>query len=179
MICNKGYVNLGFPATILNMLKLLSLSFFVFFTIFCKAQGIWNIGYIQIDSINKNHIGQVVRIDFKSFNPPINSDRRRHIRSYIGTKDIDTITIDKTLIVLAERRKIYVDHGNYNDKFLECINCKKETILIYDAKILEINSKSILFQLDIETKKGYEVKQKEIKVVTIDRKKLDGVMYKL
>lgn len=161
------------------MLKLFSLSFFTLFATFCKAQGTWNIGYIQIDSLNKNHIGQVVRIDFKSLNAPINSEGQRHIRSYVGTKDIDTITIDKTLIVLAERRKIHIDHGDYNDQFLECTNCKNETILIYDAKILEINSKSILFQLDIETKKGYEVKQKEIKLVTIDRKKLDGVMYKL
>jgi hypothetical protein len=161
------------------MLKLLSSTFFVFVTTFCNAQGSWNIGYIQVDSINKEHIGQAVRIDFKSINPWTGPDGQRYIRSYVGTKDTGTVTIDTSLFILAERRKIYVDHGSYSDQYLECISCKQESLFIFDAKILYVDQQSIYFQIDIEIKKSDQFLTKEVKILRIDRNKLDGVMYKL
>lgn len=145
----------------------------------CYAQGAWDIGYLKVESINRNHIGKTVRIDFKSTNAWTSSDGERGIRSYIGTKDTGTITIDTTLLRIAERRKIYVDHGGYNDQFLECINCKHESVLIYDAVILALDSQKKTFQFNIETKRTYQAVINDTITVSIDRNKLDGVMYKL
>lgn len=161
------------------MLKLLGSTVLVSLAIFCKAQGSWDIGYIKVDSINMSHIGQIVRIDFKSTSAWTSTDGQRHIRSYVGTKDTGTIAIDKAFFKLAERRKIYVDHGLYAEQYLECINCKQESIFIYDATILELEELTISFQLDIETKRKDKVVKKETKTVRINRNKLDGVMYKL
>lgn len=161
------------------MLKLLSSTIFLFLTMFCNAQGGWNIGYLEVDSINENHLGKIVRIDLKSTNAWTSSDGQRHIRSYVGTKDTGTITIDTTLLIIAERRKIYVDHGSYYDQYLECINCKQESVFIYDAIILDLDNQTILFRLDIETKRTDQTIIKETRTVRIDRNKLDGVMYTL
>src|ERR1700741_2135732 len=125
------------------MLKLLNSTILVFLAILCNAQGSWNIGYIKIDSINKNHSGLIVRIDFKSNNAWTSPGGQRHIRSYIGAKDTGTLTIDTTLFILAERRKIYVDHGSYTDQYLECINCKQEALFIYDATIIDLAEQTI------------------------------------
>lgn len=161
------------------MPKLLSSIILIFLSAFCNAQGSWNIGYLKVDSINKNHIGKIVRIDFKSTNPWISPDGQRGIRSYVGIRDTGTVTIDTTLFILVERRKIYVDHGGYSDQYLECINCKQESLFIYNAKIVDINEQSIQFQLDLEIKKSEQTLKKETKTIRIDRNKLDGVMYKL
>jgi hypothetical protein len=83
------------------------------------------------------------------------------------------------LLILAERRKIYVDHGGYSDQYLECINCKLETLFIYDATILGLDNQTIMFRFDIETKRTGKTVIKETKTVRIDRNKLDGFMYKL
>lgn len=162
-----------------NMLKLLSSTFLVFLTISCNAQGSWDIGYIKVDSINKNHLGLTVRVDFKSSNAWTSPDGQRHIRSYVGTKDTGTVTIDTTLFILAEQRKIYVDHGGYSDQYLECINCKQESLFIYDTRIVDLDEQSIQFQLDLEIKKNGQTLKKETRTVRIHRNKLDGVMYKL
>ena len=146
---------------------------------FCNAQGGWNIGYLKVDSINTNHLGKIVRIDFKSTNAWTNPDGQRHIRSYVGTKDTGTITVDTALLIIAERRKIFVDHGGYNDQYLECINCKQESVFIYDAIILDLDKQTIIFRFDIETKRTDQTTIKETRTVRIDRDKLDGVMYKL
>lgn len=161
------------------MLKLLSSAILVSLTIFCTAQGSWNIGYIKVDSINKNHTGLTVRIDFKSNNDWKSPDGQRHIRSYVETKDTGTLTIDTLLFIFAERRKIYVDHGGYTDQYLECINCKQESLFVYDATILGLDNQTILFQFDLETKRTGKTLRKETRTVRIDRNKLDGVMYKL
>jgi len=148
-------------------------------TMFCNAQGSWDIGYIKVDSIDRSHLGKVVRIDFKSNNAWTSPDGQRDIRSYVGTRDTGTLTIDTTLFVLAERRKIYVDHGGYSDQYLECINCKQESLFIYDTRIIDLDEQSIHFQLNIEIKRTGQTLKKETRTVRIGRNKLDGVMYKL
>lgn len=162
-----------------NMLKLLCSTILLFLSMFCNAQGGWNIGYLKVASIDKNHLGGTVRIDFKSANAWTSPDGQRHIRSYVGAKDTGTIAIDTTSLILAERRKMYADHGGYNDQYLECINCNQESVLIYDAIISDLDNETIVFQFDIETKRTDQNVIKETKRVRIDRNKLDGVIYKL
>ena len=161
------------------MPKQVTLIFFIGFTILCNAQGSWDIGYIQVDSISKEHVGRVVRVDFKSNNPFISPDGNRYTRSYVGAKDTAELTIDTTLVILTERREIYVDHGDYSKQFLECINCENVSMKIFDAQILEVDHKSIIFQLDIEIVKDDKVKRNQTKIIKIDKNVLDGVMYKL
>ena len=159
--------------------KIFTSTFLLSLTIFCKAQGGWNIGYVKVDSISKNHLGLRVRIDFRSSGTWKSSGRKRHIRSYVGTKDTGTVRIDQNLLILAERRKIYADNGIYNDQYLECINCKKESLFIYDAKIVGVDKHSIQFQFDIKMTKADGTLKGEQKNIRIDRNKLDGVMYEL
>lgn len=168
-----------FCATISNMLKPVSFILFLFLTIFCNAQGSWNIGYIKVDSISQKHVGQIVRVDFRSSNPSIRLDVQRGIRSYVGMKDTGILTIDTISYVLAERRKIYVDHGSYDDQYLECLNCKQQMLLIYDAKIIGVDEKSILFLLNIEFKSKDHAIDKQNKIARIDRGILDGVILRL
>jgi hypothetical protein len=161
------------------MPKIVSYILFHFLTIFCNAQGSWNIGYIKVDSISQKHVGQIVRVDFRSSNPLNSLGLQRGIRSYVGFKDTGIITIDTTSYVLAERRKIYVDHGSYDDQFLECINCNEQMLLIYDAKIIGVDEKSILFLLNTESKSKDHAIDKQNKIARIDRGILDGVMLRL
>lgn len=162
----------------LNMPKLISSLALIILTCCCNAQGSWNIGYIHVDSITSQHIGQIVRIDFKSKNPWANADRQSSIRSYIDIEDTGIVIIDTTSFVLAERRKIYPDHGSYSDQYLECINCKRESFLVYDAKILSVEPNAIRFQINTEIREGNKVKHREVKLVHINRDKLDGLMFR-
>ena len=161
------------------MIKLLICVFLVFLTTQCNAQGSWNIGYLEVDSISEAHVGKTVRLDFKSVNGWTGLKGPRHIRSYIETKDTASVTIDGTLYLLAERRKIYVDHGSYSDQYLECINCSQRTLFIYDAKIINVDTHFIQFQLDLEIKRAGQSTIKEPQIIRIDKSNLDGVMYRL
>jgi hypothetical protein len=49
---------------------------------------------------------------------------------------------------------------------------------MYDAKIVDVEKKSIQFLLEIETTKPDQTIKKESKTVRIDRSSLDGVMYR-
>lgn len=161
------------------MPKLVSFILFLFLSFFCKAQGSWNIGYIKVDSISQKHIGQVVRVDFRSSSPWNSLGVKKDIRAYVAMKDTGMLTIDTTVYILAERRKIYVDHGSYDDQYLECINCKQQVLLIYDAKITGVDEKSIIFLLYVEFKGKDGTIDKQNKSARIDRDLLDGVMLRL
>ncbi len=118
-------------------------------------------------------------MDFRSNYPSRSGDNYRSVRSYVGTIDTGTITIDTMLAIFAERRKIYSDHGSYSDQFLECINCKSERVFVYDSKILKVDEREIRFELSFEREDGSPKDFKEKKIITVDRRKLNGVMYKL
>jgi len=150
-------------------------------TLSSSAQGSWNIGYVPVDSIDKAHVGHSFKIDFKTPDIETKSPAVRTIRSYVGFRDTGYIFMDTTLVKVLERRKIYVDHGSYNEQYLECPNYSKGfTLRIYDAEILEIDNHSILFRLETElNKNGSGKADKSSKVVRIEKAKLDGVMYKL
>ena len=159
------------------MFKFLSSILFVILTISCSAQGSWDIDFIPVDTINTQHIGQIVRIDFKTNNHLKNSKGQRSIRSYVGKKDTGTVTINTTLFIFAERREIFVDHGSYSDQYLKCLNCNKESVLIHDAKIISVNKKFIEFHFDLTITAADKTIRKESKTATIDRSLLDGVLY--
>ena len=150
------------------------------FTSVSSAQGSWNIGYIPVDRLHKDHIGKIIRIDFKTLNLIRETSKTRNIRDFVGTRDTATLFIDSTEIKVAERRKIYPDHGSYDDQFLDCLNCNGLIFQIYDAEIVEIGEHSILFKLEIETQEKTSKKPNKFsKLVWIDKAGLDGMMYKL
>lgn len=158
------------------MLRLICSILLILPVLSSSAQGSWNIGYISIDTLNKRHIGRTVRIDFKT--PKIKKEpaAKRHIRSYVGTRDTGVIELDAALMSVTEKRRIYPDHGNYDDQFLECLDCKGSSFRIYDAEILEVDEQSILFRI-VTVLVGK--KDKHSKLIWIERDKLDGVLYKL
>ena len=116
-------------------------------------------------------------MDLKRQNLWTNVDGLRSIRSYVDNNATGTTIIVTTLYILAERRKIHVDHGAYA-RYLECINCKQQKGRIYDARILDVDNNSIQFLLNIESKKSDQFTGKQVEVVRIVRSKLDSIMYK-
>ena len=174
------------PSQILNvgrnystMTKFLYLLLFVCSTSQSKAQGSWNIGYLVIDSLNQEHIGKVVRLDFKNPKKENLYKNNGTIRSYFATVDTGFLLIDSLVYSFVERRKIYVDHANYKEQYLECLNCKGMTWYIYDSEILSIDSKNILFKIKIHFKSlGFE--NTELwQIVKVKKKNLDGVFFEL
>lgn len=161
------------------MRKLICLVIVQLMLAYCNAQGSWDIGYIQVDSLSQNHIGLSVRLDFKSKYIPGNAKVERDVRSYVGVKDTVTLNVNNSIILFVERRKIYVDHGAYDDQYLESINNKKEHYFIYDARILELDLNTILVELDIESRSVDKAAVRTKNVVRIERDKLDGVMFRL
>ena len=147
-------------------------------TTLCPAQGSWNIGYIRVDTIGKQHIGQVVRIDFKSNSTWINTNGPRSIRLYTGITDTASIIMDSISYILVERRKIHVDNGSFNNQYLECLNCLDRTT-IYNAKILNVDDVSIEFQFEIVKEVKDKPVEKQNKTIRVDKAKLDGVMIKI
>jgi hypothetical protein len=160
-----------------NILKLISATLLVLLTFIGHAQGGWNIGYLPVDSISKNHIGRVVRPDFKTKNPWLNAAGQRGIRSYVGTTDTGIVTIDTTTLMLAERRKIYADHGSYSEQYLECLNCENGAFLVYDAEIKDVDERSIELLLLVEVKEPGKSKSRQTRTVRLLKEKLDGVMF--
>lgn len=164
---------------ILSSMSKIILTFIITIGAFSSAaQGSWNIQHILTDSINENHLGKQIKIDFKGQR---SSQRRvkKSIRAFVQAQDTCIIEIEGVLVELAERRKIYADHGDYKDQYLECLHLINEKILrIYNSEILEIKEKSILFKLngellDAETRK--KLSEKEI-IVWIDKNKIDGIL---
>lgn len=150
---------------------------FIFLSFCCYSQGSWNIGYLEARSIDKKHVGNTVRIDFKSPSTNVDAHKKRSVRSYVGTTDTGFLVIESKRFDFAERRTIHVDSGIYADQFLECINCANQPMLIRDAKILEVDKQFILFEFDIEMKSNQSSKR-EKKIIRVERSKLDGVMFK-
>ena len=149
------------------------------------SQGGWNIGYIEVDSIAEKDISRQVKIDFKRNYSLVQDIEKKSIRYFIEPQDTTLINIDGNTIKLIERRKIYVDHGNYNDQYLESLDFVDNRLMkIYNSEIVEVRRDSILFKLDLELyskMKGKWISIPFIKTILswIDKEKLDGVMYKL
>ena len=68
-----------------------------------------DIGYLPIDLPKEKDVGRTVRLDFKNFK----LKDKGNIRSYIMLRDTAELLLDSSCVRFAEKRKIYVDEGNY------------------------------------------------------------------
>ncbi|MDO5970871.1 hypothetical protein Q4Q35_13740 [Flavivirga aquimarina] len=121
------------------------------------SQGSWNIGYIEIDSLNSDYLNTQIKLDFKHDWLEMKKPEKRKIRHYVSPKDTAYLLIDNYKTVLIERRTIYVDHGSFNDQFLEIENYNKElSRRIYDTKIIQLEEDRIKVRVVIKNYKTVE-----------------------
>ena len=140
----------------------------------------WNIGYIQIDSIGAKDIGRLVKVDFKNIHDQVNKAGINSIRS----RDTARLVLWGDTIEFKEVRIISPDWGDYILQGLACRNYKSNLDLeIDESEIMDIKPDSILFKLYTRlyhTKKG-KIKgdaTKDTVLAWIEKRKLDGVMFK-
>ncbi|MBD3637593.1 MAG: hypothetical protein HUJ25_09590 [Crocinitomicaceae bacterium] len=151
----------------------------------CFAQGSWDIGYVEIDSLNSDHLNTQIKLDFKHDWVEIKQPEKKGIRHYVSPKDTAYLLINNQKTVLIERRAIYVDHGSFNDQYLEIENYNEAlSSRIYDTEIIQLEADRIKVRVVI---KNYKMKNEKIieeleSVIVefwIDKEKLDGIMIKL
>lgn len=149
------------------------------------SQGSWNIGYIEVDSINKSDIGKTVNIDFKHEWLENNKPKSKSVRRFIGPRDSAEIFLDNKKMNVIEKREIYADHGSFNDQYLELeTENKNKTIRIYNSKLIEMEPNRLKFTISMET---FEIKNGKLgnkintnnQEIWIYKKELDGLMIKL
>ena len=117
----------------------------------CFSQGSWNIGYVEIGSLNSDYLNTQIKLDFKHDCPKIKKWKRRSLRHYVAPEDTAYLLINNSKTVLTERRKIYVDHGSFNDQFLEIENYDKNiSKRIYDTEIVQLEKDSIKVRVVIQ-----------------------------
>ena len=148
------------------------------------AQGSWDIGYIEVDSIPISDVGRAVKLDFKHIWAEQGEPRSKLIRNYVTPEDTNQIIVDGNKVNLIEKRKIYVDHGSFRDQYLELESKDPNlSIRIYDSVLQGIEKDKLKFSIVIET---FEVKKeklgKKVKTETfeiwVDKKDLNGLMVK-
>ena len=107
------------------------------------------------------------------------------MRHYVAPEATAYLLINNSKTVLTERRKIYVDHGSFNDQFLEIENYDKNiSKRIYDTEIVQLEKDSIKVRVviqyyKIQNEKIKEELESEIVEFWIDKDKLDGIMIKI
>jgi hypothetical protein len=150
----------------------------------CFSQGSWNIGYVEIDSLNSDYLNTQIKLDFKHDWLKIKKPEKRSVRHYVIPEDTAYILINNGKTVLIERRAIYVDHGSFNDQFLEIENYDKNICKrIYDTEIIGLEEDRIKVLVEIQNyKMNNEKIKEELESETvefwIDKDKLDGIMIK-
>lgn len=146
------------------------------------SQGSWNIGYVEIDSLNSDYLNAKIKLDFKSNRVTIRRSEKVSIRHFVVPEDTAYLLINKNKITLIEKRAIYPDHGSFDDQFLEIENHDKNiSERIYDTEILRLEEKRIKVRITI---KSFSIQREKISKefkseyleFWIDRNKLDGVM---
>ena len=150
----------------------------------CFSQGSWNIGYVEIDSLNSDYLNTKVKLDFKHDWLVMEKPEKPSIRHYVAPKDRAYLLMNNSKTVLIERRAIYADHGSFNDQFLEIENYDNNiSKRIYDTEIIQLEKDSLKVRAVI---KNYAIRNKkveeELKSETvefwIDKDKLDGIIIK-
>ncbi|PKG42584.1 hypothetical protein [Psychroflexus sp. MES1-P1E] len=166
------------------MRYILSIIFIGFIGTSCFSQGSWNIGYVEIDSLNSDYLNTQIKLDFKHDWLKIKKPEKRSVRHYVTPQDTAYLLINNGKTVLIERRAIYVDHGSFNDQFLEIENYDKSiSKRIYDTEIVQLEKDRIKVRVVIQNYKMRNEKiDKELESKTvefwIDKDKLDGIMIK-
>ena len=141
------------------------------------AQGSWDIGYIEVDSITFSDIGKLVKIDFRHNLSPDKKSIPKGIRDFLSPQDTLTLIYDSQELTFIEKRKIYVDHGSYNDQFLELKNKNLSfNSRIYNSKLLKIEDNKFMFEITIEAESKSNLSTINL---WIDKKYLDGVMIQI
>jgi S-adenosylhomocysteine hydrolase len=150
----------------------------------CFSQGSWDIGYVEIDSLNSDYLNTQIKLDFKHDWLKIKKPEKRSVRHYVMPEDTAYILINNGKTVLTERREIYVDHGSFNNQYLEIENYDKNiSKRIYDTEIVQLEKDRMMIRVVIQY---YEMKNEKIKEELesetvefwIDKDKLDGIMIK-
>jgi hypothetical protein len=165
------------------MKKIFTLILIIYPVTHTLCQGGWDIGYLEIGSINVSHVGKSVKIDFK--HNSVQNGKAKWVRSYVIPEDSAIIKYEGKELIIIERREIYVDHGSFDDQYLEIMNRDNPNVeRIYDAQLIEIQNEKLKFVLTIETfKKQSKVRSEKISTKTlevwIDKENLDGFMIKL
>lgn len=152
-----------------------------FISLMGQAQGSWNMGYIQIDSIGWQHIGKTVRLDFNRTGSRV-SQQRGTIRTYFLSQDTGMLIIDGKSLPFVEVRKIYPDHGEYNKQYLKLLEGIENTIeAIWDVKLIAVLLDSLQVEADVQLKRNdYRGRaETQHKTFWVDRKQLDGLIIKL
>ncbi len=167
------------------MKRTLLLILFSVISFSCFSQGSWDIDYIEVNSIDKSHIGKSLKIDFKHLWKEDFQSLPKSIRSFIIPQDTGSIILNGKRLNVVEVRKVYVDHGSLDDQYLEILsNSKNKVTRIYNSMLLEIGSEKLKLMISLET---FELKRGKIRrkiktenqEVWIDKKHLDGFMIKL
>jgi hypothetical protein len=151
----------------------------------CTAlcQGSWNIGYVEVDSITTSQIGESVKIDFKHFSTE-NKRTSKWVRSYVTPQDSAIISFNGEEIKVMEKRAIYVDHGSFDEQYLEIMGQDKFLVKrIYDTKLIDVASDSLKFLVTIDSydkqsKRRDEKIDSTLKEFWINRRSIDGLMIK-
>lgn len=129
----------------------------LFYCLPIYSQGSWNIGYIGIDEVDNELLGKTVSLDLTNKTSLIPSSSKIAIRRILNRIDTCEIEIDGSSYQFLERRSIYVDHGAFNDQYLESIpGDSKQVIRIYAGKIINISDNKI--QLMAMTKEGNPIR---------------------
>lgn len=148
------------------------------------GQGGWDIGYVSIDSIDQQHIGKDIKLDFRAQSDTATSVPR-FLMGFIGKEDTAKISIDDRIVKLIEVRDIHVDWGFYDQQFLECRDYGRNMVLrVYHSVIENVKTDSLLVRLYMET--SYKDRRGRIsdthnrfsESAWIRKEKLNGVMVK-
>lgn len=149
------------------------------------SQGGWNIGYIDIDSIDNEDIGRIVKVDFvHDWQGEIKPLEKRAIYFLNIKKHRDTCQVnfgDKE-IKFVENRVIYCDWVMFQDQFIESTNDNQNKVTrLYESVISEIRDNKIKFTFlvkEFSTNKRNRLSERScyLKSIWIEKKLLDGVM---
>jgi len=173
----------------MNCFKNLIFLFLIFSNLNFYAQGGWDIGYIVSDSIDTREIGKRIKVDFKKENVKKESIKKRPTE--IGTKfspvwiirkkDSIQLTIETEDYFIYEVRKIGVDYGYFDDQYL-IFKSKKRRLRIFESEILDIKEDKIHFRFFKSKRKKIKSGNSQVKSIFkdiwIEKKLIDGVMYK-
>jgi hypothetical protein len=131
------------------------------------SQSVWDIDYINEDSISKRQIGKEIQIDFKSKQ---NIGEGKPFRYSLPRKDTGELVINDEKVVMVEVRKIYPDWGLYSEQYLESLNDIKPNIKlrIRNSFLKEVNRDSILITVNVELHKIKKRKSDIIESKTYD-----------
>ena len=162
--------------------------FLIFISLNIYAQGGWDIGYIVSDSITVSEIGKRIKIDFKKETLQKESIKKSVTESGIDFNpnwtlhkmDSIQMEIENEDYFIYEVREIGVDYGYYDDQYL-ILKSKKKRLKVFDSEILDIKNDEIRFRLFMGKRKITSENSRDnsiFKDVWIDKKLVDGVMYK-